>query len=80
MGLFEVVRANLRKAHDSRKLRANRGYQVCTGKHIETSWILSGAYFARRAKRNVWASAYRAREYSYFSAVGLLDQLCCNDF
>jgi hypothetical protein len=78
VGLFEVVRANLRQAHDSRKPRANRGYQVCTGKYIETSWILSGAYFARRAKRNLRAPTHRARENGYFRAIGLPYQLRCN--
>jgi len=36
VGLFEVDRANLRKAHDSRKLRANRGYQD----HLEIKGLL----------------------------------------
>jgi len=78
VGLFEVVRANLRKAHDSRKLRANRGYQVCTGKHLETSWILSGAHFARRAERNLRESTDRAREDNYLRTVGLPNQIFPN--
>ena len=80
VGLFEVVTANLRKAHDSRKLRANRGYQVCTGKHIQTSWILSRAHFPRRAKRNLRAPTHWAREDRHFSTVGLLDQVSRNHF